>query len=343
VVANVHIAVVGAGIVGAAIAFELARRGAAVTVIDAGGERASEKSFGWINASWSSRSDHFRLRHHAMGVWKRWERGVPGLAPRWTGGLFWELAGTELGTFVTGHAAMGYAVRMVSGAEVRRLEPALADPPRSAALAEGEGHVEGAAAARALRAAAAAAGARLIGARADQVGKGIVALGGGEIVVADRVVVTAGVGSAKLLGLPVRPEASLMVLTTPTRRPISRVLAAPGLLLRQDDERRVLCSGAAGVSRTGRAPEAVAQGLVDKARALLGEPGLMAERIVARNRPMPSDGRPIVGPMAEAGVYAAVMHSAVTLAPGVASLVADELLEDAESPLLMPFRPSRFS
>ena len=58
-----HIAVVGAGIVGSAIALELASRGADVTLVDAGGERASENSFGWINASWFNRPDYFRLRH----------------------------------------------------------------------------------------------------------------------------------------------------------------------------------------------------------------------------------------------------------------------------------------
>ena len=48
-----RIVVVGAGIVGASIAYHLSRRGAAVTVLDrgqpAGG--ATEKSFAWINAT----------------------------------------------------------------------------------------------------------------------------------------------------------------------------------------------------------------------------------------------------------------------------------------------------
>jgi glycine/D-amino acid oxidase-like deaminating enzyme len=77
-----HVAIVGAGIVGSAIGLELAGRGAAVTLVDAGGERASENSFGWINASWFNRPDYFRLRHFSMGAWRRWEARVSGLAPR---------------------------------------------------------------------------------------------------------------------------------------------------------------------------------------------------------------------------------------------------------------------
>ncbi|MCS5654718.1 MAG: FAD-dependent oxidoreductase, partial [Dehalococcoidia bacterium] len=47
------VTVVGAGIVGSAIAYTLARRGAAVTVIDKGqpGGGATSHSFAWINAT----------------------------------------------------------------------------------------------------------------------------------------------------------------------------------------------------------------------------------------------------------------------------------------------------
>jgi glycine/D-amino acid oxidase-like deaminating enzyme len=37
------------------------------------------------------------------------------------------------------------------------------------------------------------------------------------------------------------------------------------------------------------------------------------------------------------------MHSGVTLAPGVAVLVANEVLDGSEAPLLAPFRPDRFT
>ena len=51
-------------------------------------------------------------------------------------------------------------------------------------------------------------------------------------------------------------------------------------------------------------------------------------------RPMPADGEPIVGPVAEVpGVYLAVMHSAVTLAAAVGRLVARELVDEPLSRL----------
>lgn len=49
--ASAHVIVVGAGIVGASIAFHLSRRGARVTVLEAGepGQGASGVSFAWVN------------------------------------------------------------------------------------------------------------------------------------------------------------------------------------------------------------------------------------------------------------------------------------------------------
>ncbi|MCH8953351.1 MAG: FAD-binding oxidoreductase, partial [Proteobacteria bacterium] len=149
-----RIAVVGAGIIGSAIALALSARGARVTLVDAGGERASDNSFGWINASWFNRPDYFRLRQFSMGAWRRWAERVPGLAPHWTGGLSWELEGEALAAFVRDHGAMGYALRLVGRDTIRELEPGLAAPPPRAALAAEEGFVDAGAAATALRAAA---------------------------------------------------------------------------------------------------------------------------------------------------------------------------------------------
>jgi glycine/D-amino acid oxidase-like deaminating enzyme len=200
-----HIAVVGAGIVGGAIALELVSRGAAVTLVDAGGERASENSFGWINASWFNRPDYFRLRHFSMGVWRVWAGRVHGLDPRWVGCLLWDLVGNALDAFVRDHGAWGYALRLVDCDTIRRIEPGLANVPAQAALAMEEGFVEGGAAATALRAAAVKAGARLVDRSVAALESKTLRLSDGEILSADRIIVAAGEGTAKLLDLPVAP------------------------------------------------------------------------------------------------------------------------------------------
>ena len=58
------------------------------------------------------------------------------------------------------------------------------------------------------------------------------------------------------------------------------------------------------------------------------------------NRPMPKDGLPILGPAKEhPNLYLAVSHSAVTLAPLIGELIAQEVLEGNQNPIARDFQP----
>jgi glycine/D-amino acid oxidase-like deaminating enzyme len=59
-------------------------------------------------------------------------------------------------------------------------------------------------------------------------------------------------------------------------------------------------------------------------------------------RALTADLLPAVGPLSD-GVYTAVTHSGITLAPALGELVAAEVLGRAEEPLLAPFRPDRLT
>lgn len=60
-------------------------------------------------------------------------------------------------------------------------------------------------------------------------------------------------------------------------------------------------------------------------------------------RPIPADGAPIIGPLpGVTGVYVAVMHSGVTLAPTVGAAVAHEILTGEQVQELEGCRPDRF-
>src|SRR5258708_15641506 len=111
--------IVGAGIVGASVAWHLARAGARVTVVDAGelGGVATRKSWGWINASWGNPEAYFRLRVQAMEEWRRLERELPEIRVAWVGGLLWELPPAALEAFAVEHRACGYDIRRVHRAE----------------------------------------------------------------------------------------------------------------------------------------------------------------------------------------------------------------------------------
>ncbi|MFZ1681012.1 MAG: FAD-dependent oxidoreductase, partial [Rhizobiaceae bacterium] len=124
------IIIVGAGIVGASIAFHLARAGAPVTLIARPGSGAATAgSFGWINASYGNPAHYFPLRHRAMAQWHRLSETVPDLPWRMTGGLCFDDTDDALRAFARQHAEWGYGIREVGRDEIARIEPALARPP----------------------------------------------------------------------------------------------------------------------------------------------------------------------------------------------------------------------
>lgn len=338
-----RVAVVGAGIVGMALAAVLARRGADVTVIAAQEPDATLASHGWLNATLGNAPDYVRLRQFAIDAWRATELGPA--APLWCGSLSWEVEGADLDTFVTGHAALGYAIREVGCDEIRARIPMLADPPARAALAEAEGMVDAAAALEAFREQALAHGARTRTGEVQRLETGALAVAG-RAIGAERIVVAAGTGARALLDVPVDAVPGLVVRARlpADASPLPQVLVAPGLMVAPAPDGTLILGGKAGGPAFLGDPAAAADRLLAEASDLLGGTDLRAVGWRLGQRPIPRDGHPIVGTMPDAPeLYAAVTHSGVTLAPGIAELAADEILEGREAPLLAPYRPSRFA
>src|SRR5688500_10500021 len=160
-----RVVVVGAGIVGASIAWHLARKGARVTVLEAGqtaGGIATRNSFGWINASAGNPAFYFRLRMRSMEEWRRIGHELLSVGVSWCGGVLWDLPPDELDTFVAQHSAWGYSRRRVDASEAHILEPNLVRPPDRAVHAPLEGAAGGSLAARSFLESAADLGAAIL-------------------------------------------------------------------------------------------------------------------------------------------------------------------------------------
>jgi glycine/D-amino acid oxidase-like deaminating enzyme len=345
------VVVVGAGIVGASIAWHLVHQGAEVTVVEAGepGGIATRNSWAWINASWGNPQPYFRLRVRAMEEWHRLARELPGLPIAWPGSLNWQLDAAGLEAFARQHAAWGYDIRCVDKGEAQRIEPHLGEGPALAVHARQEGVVEALPAARVLLSAAQEKGAvvvsgeavRAIDLRADRV------LGVRteyRHLAADGVVIAAGAASPMIaatagLALPVADPQALLVTTRPHARVLNGMVMTPMMELRQMPDGRL--SAAAGLDESDLADDgAAAAARVFEAvkRLLAGMDQLAFERHVVARRPMPADRLPIVGRMAGVdGLHVAVTHSGVTLAAALGRFVAAEVMTGERAPLLAPF------
>jgi glycine/D-amino acid oxidase-like deaminating enzyme len=364
----VSVAVVGAGIVGAAVAYRLAASGATVHLIDRAlpGAGTTSASYAWVNANEKEPRAYFALNRAGMVEHRRLAEG---LAPAdWyhpDGNLIW-LDGArrgELTARVERLRAWGYAATWLSGREVNAgLEPGIAfpDPATPVAFFPEEAWVDAPRLVDRLVKEARHNGATL---RLGQSVTGIdlrggrvaaVVLADGERIGVEAVVNAAGPGAdrvAALVGrrLPLAPVAGLVVRLAVAGTPIGRSLETPRLLLRPDgagfvvvrqedldDELR---------GRLAITPDdPICREAIARAGAVV--PALAEARVVAARagvRPIPADGVSCVGAVAAIpGYYEAVTHSGVTLGPLLGRLLTAEVLKGEVAPLLAPFRPARF-
>lgn len=352
-----NVLVVGAGIIGASLAWHLVDAGCSVTVVDAGsgGGQATPASFAWINASWGNPEWYFRFRRRSMAGWRRLEAAVPGVRVDWCGGLLWDLPPDRLRAYADEHRRWGYGIREVDRTNALAIEPNLVEPPQLALHVAEEGMLEPEATARALLAAAISRGARFlpdarVAALRESGGRicGVVTTSG-EAIPADETVVAAGIESARLLesvGFGFRldaPEGVIAHSTRTTRRLLNGLVMTPDFHVRQTREGRLIAgSDFAGSNPAGRQQD-VAEELVAAIRqAVRGAEDLALDFVTVGRRPTPHDGFPAIGrPAGLAGAYLAVLHSGVTLAPVVGELASREIAAGDRDADLAPYDPNR--
>ena len=337
--------VVGAGVVGASVAYEAARLGAAVTLVEAGplGCGVTRDSFAWIGASGVPPGPTADLRRAATREHRRLAAELPAVDVRWTGSLTWPYDSSTVDEERT----------VVTAEQVALLEPHVREPPRTALHIAGDGAVDPVALTGALVAGARTCGAQvLLGTRVTRL-----VLDGGTCrgvdtsagpVEASAVVLAAGTGSVALCaptGFDVPVTASPAVLVRLQAPPglVRTLLATPDLEVRQAPDGTLLVA----LEHTGEQTrdELTATGR----RALAGVRALLhgtddVHLLSARTgwRPVPFDGEPLVGPVPGArGAHLAVLHSGVSLAAVVGRLAARELVLGTQEPALQGCRPDR--
>lgn len=372
-----RVAVVGGGVIGCAVAWELARRGWSVTLFerDVPGRAASRAAGGMLSplAESDAPGPFLELGLASLDRFPALVEGLrraTGVNPGYLESGKLRVATTEAGVAALerDHAwqrSLGHAVEWLDAAGARRLEPALAGGIRAALLVERDYQVDSPVFARALWQAAALAGVEVVrgapvsalatgpapaAARAAAAVTGII-LATGEVVAATHVVLAAGSWSGLVAGLPRRlpvfPVPGQIVELTTVPPVFRRVIETERCYLIPRADGRLLVGATAEAPRFAARPTAAGvRGLLDA--ALEAAPALADAPLTdawGGLRPATPDHLPVLGEDPEvAGLFYATGHyrNGILLAPITAEVIAD--LVDGRAPAisLEPFRPDRF-
>ncbi|KAI6351238.1 hypothetical protein MCOR25_010061 [Pyricularia grisea] len=353
-----HVAVVGGGIVGASIAWHLSQHTNVTVIAPNIGGVATRASFAWLNAASGQDRAYYDFRRRSVGRWRELEAEIPGLPVHWGGGFKWDLPPDELAEFEDKFAGWGYDIVRVERSGIKEMEPRVDDAvvPDWALYSPEEGALEAEAAAQLMVKDAVGRGSAEVVegtvarfAKTDEGAVYGVVLDdeSGTTIAADHVVIAAGLGSVGLLAaegvdVPVAGSAGMLVNTKPVATRIANsVVYTTDLHLRQTLD---------GVVRVGfneeritEDPDSDAEVVLTALREAVAQGDeLEFDYYTVGERPVPEDGRPIIGATGLEGVSLAVMHSGVTNAALVGELLSKEILTGERDPALDDYLLERF-
>jgi glycine/D-amino acid oxidase-like deaminating enzyme len=351
-----RVIIAGAGIIGASIAYHLARRGARVTILEKQrpGAGATQNSFAWLNSFSKQPHSYYELNLLGIHGWRRWSLEMNDLKVQWGGSVQWREPGRAsdaLRKQVAQLELVGYSAHMIQTGDIAALLPGIDPGPAGAAcFADQEGTVDPVQALNTVLAHAKAAGAK-VEYPCEVTG---IRIAGGRVtgvdttrgaMETDYLVVAAGVDTTKVAAManvkvPLKDSPGALAHTKPSARMLDRLVMAPGANIKQNPDGRIVTGTDFGASKAVDGREL----LKNAARFLPKLNGLEVETVTLGHRVLPVDDHPIVGFAASCpNFYIAAMHSGMTLAPVIGQIAATEILDGASVDLLSDYRPGRFA
>jgi len=361
------VAIAGGGVIGGAIALELARAGLRVAVFDRQqpGQEASWASAGILSPA-PENPGMISMVEMGKASFARYPEFVArveeisgmsaGFRPKGTlEALFSHDTKAELSTIIAVHHGLGLKAEPLRAEDARELEPALSEEVEAAVLRPEEASIDNRALTAAVLEAAQRSGAEIFpgnGARAvwreGNCCKGLVLQN--EKIEAQWTIVAAGCFSAAIEGVatyaPVRPAKGQMVALRADDLKIERVLWSEKIYLVPRNDGRILAG--ATVEHAGFDKRVTAGGMEKILSAAIElAPGLKNARIEetwAGLRPDTPDHMPILGPTDIDGLLMATGHfrSGILLTPITARLIREWITEQRVSVDWERFSPMRF-
>ncbi len=363
------ILVVGAGVIGSAIAWELQRRGASVILIESlsEGGQTSIASAGMVNPFSLTREETPALPFmlHSLRLYPEWAeqlRETIGIDIEWCrcGSLRVALHESDMSELSNAYEwVIRYEphAQLLSAREAHELEPALTEQCSLALWLPNEGWVHTARLMRALHLAVAQAGVEFYRGQPvvgflQQNGRIVGVRTAGGVLRGDAVVVSAGAWTGALmhtLGIevPIEPVRGQILVLSDLPRPVRHIITSLiGYLVPRANGTALLGATREHADFDLRATAEGMHHLLQTLARLF--PALMNATIVGHMvglRPGTPDSNPLIGTLEGLdGLYLASGHAyhGILLAPATAQAIADLILKGTTELPIAPFDPARF-
>lgn len=375
-ISSMKVVIVGAGIIGASIAYHLSKLGVGVTVIDRVGPatQTSLGTFAWINATWAKQPRSYHaLNQTGLSSWRSLQETL-NIPVKWGGSLEWfsgEARQARLALQIAEQAEWGEPAEMLPVERLVEIEPHVNfGSATKAAFSGNDGAVDPVLATFALLKGAEANGAvlkypcELMGVSTTSAGTMSAVETSQGLIPADKLILATGAAPNAArqfagIDIPQRTTPGVIAITKPMPPLINRLIIAPGVHMHQRHDGRIVLGEQDGAPEN----DAHARRLKDRpivfpspefseqhfsrihAVAQQFVPDIASASVEAVHigwRPLPLDGHPVLGfSPNQPDVYLAIMHSGVSLAPIIGQLVAQEVGSGEQAHHLAAYRPSR--
>ena len=374
IIGSPKIVVIGAGIIGTMIAYELVKKGARVILIDkeipASG--ASGNSFSWINATYPKKPFNYNLLSQ-MGIeaYKNLEREFQ-FNIKWSGSLEWfEELGQQEKLFAEIKAIKKYPrytpVSLISSVEAEFMEPKVFFGDENTIVhSESDGAIDTIQAIQMIHNEFERLGGESIfsceflklNEKNGRLSSIDTTMGKFEV---DHAVFACGIDTDNNLSIDTSstPTPGIILKSKPVENRFNKIIVGPGVHIHQQNDGSIVLGEQDGAplshfdrlkERPSKFPnkefeELHTERIINTAKNFTtGLEDIVIEKVSIGWRPLPKDRIPIIGRFKKTkGVYVSMMHSGISLAAIVSKLVSEEILENKNIPILDDFRPSRFA
>ena len=352
-----EVVVIGAGIIGSSIAYELSKRGVKVTLIDknAPGSACSGSSFSWINATYPKKPYSYNLFSQlGINAFHLVQKELS-LDIKWNGSLEWSSKTKDQEKLIESvnklQSYPRYTPTSIIGyRKANKLEPYINfKGNENIVFSKADGAINPKdAISKMIDAIKKNGGSILYPCKFEKIietndsfSRVKTSMG---ILKSENIIFCNGVDIDNSFNINFlkNPRPGVIIKTKPKKKLINSVVYGPKIHAHQQSNGQLIIgeqitapieeNSTTHLKRINKHIKNMVRGVSD----------LNPSEVLIGWRPIPKDDLPIIGRFKNKSLYIAVMHSGISLAAIVGNLVTQEIVDEVDSLLLNDFRPSRF-